>query len=399
MLSFCGIFKNEEAALPACLNSVRDIVDEMIVLDTGSSDRTPEIARELGAKVYDFEWGQNFSDARNYALQYVQGDWVLVLDADEVLTPEIKPELQQAIQSSERILINLIRQEVGAVQSPYSLISRLFRKHPDVYFTRPYHSIVDDSIQILLEREPQWQIGYLSEVAILHYGYQPGAIASLNKFARAQAAMEGFFKLHPDDPYVCCKLGALYMQTGKFDQGIELLERGLQSIQKSPAPDPNLLYELYYHLGNVQTRFRNWQSAADFYQAAIQQPLLPKLKLGAYNNLGSLLLGVGDLATAKQAYETVLQIDPSFAIGNYNLGTTLKALGDLSGAIACYQKAIYLNPDYAEAYQNLGVALWKLGDVTASIEAFKQAIALHETQNPAVAQELRQTLQEMGWQV
>ncbi|MEW5860877.1 MAG: glycosyltransferase family 2 protein, partial [Cyanobacteriota bacterium] len=195
------IVKNEEASLPQCLNSVKNVVDEMVVLDTGSTDKTVEIAREFGAKVYHFEWCNDFSAARNESLKYVQGDWVLVLDADEVLKPEIVPQMKQAMMSDRNLVINLIRQEVGASQSPYSLVSRLFRNHPDVRFSRPYHSLVDDSVAELLPREPQWQIVSLSDVAILHYGYQPGAIASLNKFARAQAAMEGFLASHANDPY------------------------------------------------------------------------------------------------------------------------------------------------------------------------------------------------------
>jgi glycosyltransferase involved in cell wall biosynthesis len=394
-LSFCMIVKNEEASLPQCLNSVKDVVDEMVVLDTGSTDKTVEIAREFGAKVYHFEWCNDFSAARNESLKYVQGDWVLVLDADEVLTPEIVPQMKQAMESDRHLVVNLIRQEVGASQSPYSLVSRLFRNHPDVRFSRPYHSLVDDRVAELLQREPQWQIVSLSDVAILHYGYQPGAIASLNKFARAKTAMEGYLASHPYDPYDCCKLGALYVETGEISKGIGILKRGL----KSAETDASVLYELHYHLGNAYTRVNDLAQAATHYQAAIQQPILPKLKLGAYNNLGNLLMASGDFTNAQKAYETTLQIDPSFAVGKYNLGMALKAIGRLPDAIATYRQAIQLNPDYAEAYQNLGVALLKMGNVIESLEAFGKAIALHEQHNPEEAARLRQGLQEMGFQV
>lgn len=103
ILSLCLIAKNEEKALPQCLNSVKDVVEEMVVLDTGSCDRTVEIARQFGAKVHHFTWCNDFSAARNEALKYVSGDWVLVLDADEILVPEIVPDLQQAT-NGDRIL-------------------------------------------------------------------------------------------------------------------------------------------------------------------------------------------------------------------------------------------------------------------------------------------------------
>jgi len=391
-LSLCMIVKNEEACLPQVLESVQPIVDEMVILDTGSSDRTIDIATDYGARVYHFQWCNDFSAARNHALRYVRGKWVLVLDADEVLTPEIIPEIQQAIKSDRNLVINLIRQEVGATQSPYSLVSRLFRHHPDIYFSRPYHSIVDDSVSQLLQREPDWQVISLSTVGILHYGYQPGAIAALDKYTRAKTAMEGFLADHPNDSYLCSKLGALYVQIGQVEEGITLLKRGFTDAQV----DASVLFELHYHLGNAYTKQNQLQLAADHYQDAIKQPILPQLKLGAYNNLGNLLFGVGDLTTAKRAYQTTVKIDPSFAVGYNHLGMTLKALGQWESAITAYEKAIQLNPDYADAYQNLGVVLFKLGRIPESLAAFESAIARHQVTNPQEAQRLRQELQGMG---
>lgn len=393
-LSLCMIVKNEELALPSCLSSVKGVVDEIVVLDTGSSDRTPEIAKEFGARVYDFEWCNDFSKARNQSLKYVQGNWVLVLDADEVLVPEITPTLKKAIKRDRYLVINLVRQEVGAAQSPYSLVSRLFRNHPDICFARPYHALVDDSVSRILSQEPQWRVGYLPEVAILHAGYQKSAIAQGDKFAKAQTAMEGFLASHPTDPYVCSKLGALYIQIGSIARGIELLERGLAA----KAANAQILYELHYHLGIAYTRWERLEKAITHYEAAIQLAIYPMLKLGAYNNLGNLRRASGDLAGAKTCYEMALQIDPNLAAAHYNLGLTLKALGCLKDAIAAYQQAIGLNPTYAEAYQNLGVVLLKVGNVRDSLAAFGQAIALHEQQNPTAAEQLRQGLQEMGFQ-
>lgn len=394
-LSLCMIVKNEETYLPQTLKSVKGIVDEMVVLDTGSTDGTVEIARKFGARVHPFEWCNDFSVARNEALNYVQGKWVLVLDADEVLTSEIVPEMKQAMKSDRHLVINLIRQEVGAAQSPYSLVSRLFRNHPDIRFSHPYHAMVDDSVQELLQREPHWQVVHLSQVAIVHYGYQPEAIAAQDKYTRAQTAMEGFLASHPNDAYTCNKLGALYIQIGKLSEGIELLERALTSTRVEPP----VLFELHYHLGYAYTRLNNLNSALKHYKAATEQPILTQLKIGAYNNLGNLLLSVGKLTTAKTVYETILKIDPSLATGHNNLGMTLKALGQMEKAIASYQKAIELNPDYADAYQNLGVVLLKIGKVPESLSAFKNAIAIHDRQNPTEAQRLRQGLQEMGFQV
>ncbi|MHC5725904.1 MAG: glycosyltransferase, partial [Nostoc sp.] len=329
-LSLCMIVKNEAATLPKCLNSVRKVVDEMVVLDTGSIDRTPNIAQQLGAKVHHFKWCNDFSAARNAALKYVTGDWILVLDADETLTSAIVPQLREVIARDEYLLINLVRQEVGAEQSPYSLVSRLFRNHPDIHFDRPYHALVDDSVSAILIKEPHWQVGYLPGVALLHTGYQKSAIAQNNKYAKAATAMSGFLATHPDDPYVCSKLGALYVETGKISQGMELLRRGITAAEENY----DILYELHYHLGIAYSRLQKSPQAISHYQAAIKLPIYPMLKLGAYNNLGNLLKAAGDFNGAKTAYATTLKIDPTFVVGHYNLAMIFKALGLFTDAIA-----------------------------------------------------------------
>lgn len=392
-LSLCMIVKNEEATLSKCLGSVKNVVDEMVVLDTGSTDSTPQIAQKFGAKVYHFEWCNDFSAARNEALKYVTGDWILVLDADETLTQKIVPQLKQAIRREEYLLINLLRHEVEAEQSPYSLVSRLFRNHPDIRFSRPYHALVDDSVSEILTQEPHLQVGYLEGVAISHTGYQKSAIAQQDKFTKAQAAMEGFLASHPNDPYVCSKLGALYVESGKLIEGIKLLAQGVANCEE----EYETLYELYYHLGIAYSRLQNYKNAIAHYDAAVKLPIYPILKLGAYNNLGNLLKATGDLNGAKTAYEATIKIDSSFVPGYYNLGMTLKEMSLFKDAILAYQKAIELSPKYADAYQNLGVLLLKLGYVKDSLVSFQKAIALHEEQqNPEEAKRLRQGLKEMG---
>ncbi|MGH8002312.1 MAG: glycosyltransferase [Brasilonema sp.] len=387
------IVKNEEATLPKCLGSVKNVADEIVVLDTGSTDSTPQIAQKFGAKVHHFEWCNDFSAARNEALKYVTGDWILVLDADETLTQKIVPQLKQVIRREEYLLINLLRHEVEAEQSPYSLVSRLFRNHPEICFSRPYHALVDDSVSAILTKEPHLQVGYLEGVAILHTGYQKSTIAQQDKLTKAQTAMEEFIMSHPNDPYVCSKLGALYVKTGKIVEGIKLLALGVASCEE----EYETLYELYYHLGIAYSRLQNYKNAIAHYDAAVKLPIYPILKLGAYNNLGNLLKATGDLNGAKTAYETTIKIDSNFVPGYYNLGMTLKAMNSFKDAILAYRKAIELNPTYAEAHQNLGVLLLKLGYVQDSLMTFRRAIALHEQQkNPEEAKRLRQGLEEMG---
>lgn len=391
-ISLCMIVKDEEATLAECLESVRDLVDEMVVLDTGSCDRTIEIAQTAGAKVSSCEWQSDFAAARNEALKHVESEWVLVLDADEVLVPEIIPVLKTATQDDHCLVVNLVRQELGAKQVPYSLVSRLFRKHPDLAFTRAYHESIDDSVLSVLEREPHWKVLELAEIAIRHSGYEAAAIAQRRKAERARSIMENYLATHSDDPYICNKLGALYLDMGETEKGRELLHRGLQTDSMEPA----VRYELHYHLACTYSQSGEFDQAEKHFQTAVEQPISPYLKLGAYNNWGNMRMEQNNPVAAVILFQKAVETDLGFALGFFNLATALKSAGKLEGAIACYQRAIELEPTYAEAHQGLGVAWLKGGRVFESLEAFRKAIALYQQQGSPEADRLQQVLRDMN---
>src|SRR4030066_756382 len=96
-ISACMIVKNEEKFLAQCLKSIKDAVDEIIIVDTGSTDNTVEIAQSFGAKVYHHPWRNSFSEARNHSLSYATCDWILQIDADEALEQSDIPLLHKLI--------------------------------------------------------------------------------------------------------------------------------------------------------------------------------------------------------------------------------------------------------------------------------------------------------------
>ena len=111
MISLCIITKNEEVFLEQCLNSVKDLVDEIIVVDTGSTDKTIEIARKFTYYIYDFKWCDDFSAARNESLKYATKDWILVLDADETISKQDHQKILQLTQQNNQAytLIQIIQ--------------------------------------------------------------------------------------------------------------------------------------------------------------------------------------------------------------------------------------------------------------------------------------------------
>lgn len=394
------IVKDEAQNLTRCLESVEEFVDEMIVLDTGSQDETIAIAEEFGAYVDSIEWTQDFAAARNQSLAKATSDWILVLDADEVMTADGQAILER-IQTAETIgktslasvlVINLLRHEINADQSPFSAVSRLFRNRVNLRFERPYHETIDDSVMAVMQAEPEWQVILWPQVAMEHTGYEADTITQRDKFTRAQTIMEAYLKDHPDDAYICNKLGALYGQSGDWEKGRSLLKQGLSLVQN----DPSTTYELHYHLGLAERTAGHLEAAVEQYEMALMQPVPDVLKVGTYINLGSLRKAQKDYLAAIEQFEKATRVAPDFAMAHFNLGTTHRACGYLDPAIAAYQRAIALDPNYAEAYQNLGVALFKLGKLPESRKAFQQAIALYHETNPAEALRLQQGIQDLG---
>ena len=144
------------------------------------------------------------------------------------------------------LVINLLRHELGAAMAPYSRVSRLFRRHPDLRWSRPY-SMIDDSIDALLRREPHWRVVDCPQPAILHDGYRPELLAGSDKTARLRKAMESELAAHPGDPYASAKLGGLLISEGKQAEAIPLLHSGLER-----ATRPNgERYELLFHLDGL----------------------------------------------------------------------------------------------------------------------------------------------------
>ncbi|MBK9247489.1 MAG: glycosyltransferase family 2 protein [Ignavibacteria bacterium] len=167
-LSVCTLVKNEEFYLPRMLASVKGIANEIIVLDTGSTDRTIEVAKECGARVESEPWVDDFSVMRNKLLSYATGDWVLMLDADEEITPENAVKIQKAMQRPDKAfacsIMNIFPYKL--ITSIVPLIStRLFRRERPYMYSERIHESINHSL---------WKLTLLpsqSDIEINHYGF------------------------------------------------------------------------------------------------------------------------------------------------------------------------------------------------------------------------------------
>ena len=240
-VSLTMIVRNEEENLPHCLESARDLFDEIVIVDTGSTDRTPEIAREFGARVFDFVWVDDFAAARNAALARAKGDFAFWLDADDVIDPPERAKL-------ERLLAGLrVDDPAGYVvrcacdpepdgtggQTVVDHI-RLFPVREDVRWTYRVHEQILPSLRCV-NVPVRW-----TDVTVRHTGYTDPALRE-RKLQRDAKILENELAERPDDPFVLFNLGSIAVERQDWPTALEHLRRSL----RGSAPTDSITRKLF----------------------------------------------------------------------------------------------------------------------------------------------------------
>lgn len=287
-LSLCMIVKNEEKHLARCLISVKDIVDEIIVVDTGSTDYTKNIAQVFGAMIYDHKWNEDFSEARNFALSKASGDWILVLDADEVLANSDCSRLRKLIDGHKQNPVaysfdtrnyttraNTIGWHANVGQYPVeeagigwisSVKVRLFSNRQNIRFEYPVHEMVDPCLKrmrIEIKR---------CTIPIHHYGKLYSEKSADKSEAYYQLGRKKLEKMG-DDLVAVRELAVQAGLMGKYDEAIELWERVLTLQPDLPEAFVNL-GTAFWHTGRYQEALRAARKGVE---------LAPKMKEAHYN--------------------------------------------------------------------------------------------------------------------
>ncbi|MCL5268325.1 MAG: glycosyltransferase [Bacteroidetes bacterium] len=257
-ISLCMIVKNEEGSLASCLQSTRGVVDEIVVVDTGSSDSTVEIAEGFGAKVIAHEWHYDFAEARNVSLDHASGDWILVLDADEELPDATRRRIPETAGTMEadgfEVTVRSELPEGDAANYDDSRIVRLFRNRKEYRYTMPIHEQVRPSIE-----RAGGKI-FSSDLIIAHHGYSSMVVQGKERRADRNLKMlrEAISK-SPAEPYFHYQLGATLMSIGKRSEAhVELTGvLGMDYGKLGPA----ILDKLYMKISQLALEKNDYASA------------------------------------------------------------------------------------------------------------------------------------------
>jgi glycosyltransferase involved in cell wall biosynthesis len=220
-LSFCMIAKNEERHLAKCLDSVRGLAGELIVVDTGSTDATPRIAAGYGAQVIPFDFTTvDFAAARNHALAHARGSWILTLDADEVLHPSGTAEIEKLVAGSQNAGYFLERFNYSSASAnPFTdHVVRLFPNRPNYRYRGRVHETIDASILA--------GGGTLIEARIrIDHTFSSDAEARRRKNHRYIEILKEEIAADPRDHSRLDFLAAEYHQLDMFDEATEIAEK------------------------------------------------------------------------------------------------------------------------------------------------------------------------------
>ncbi|OPX39478.1 MAG: hypothetical protein B1H11_02960 [Desulfobacteraceae bacterium 4484_190.1] len=341
-ISLCMIVKNEAGQIGRCLRNTKPIVDEIIVVDTGSTDRTKDIATIFGAKVFDFEWGNDFSEARNFAISRASGKWIFVMDADEIISPQDYGILRQVViddtSSSEaysfvtrnyNIRTDIIGlnyndgsyalEEAGVGWVPSEKV-RLFRNDPRIRFEYPVHEMVEPSLKrsgIRIKRCP---------VPVHHYG-------QLNEKRRAGKG-EAYYRI------------------------------GRRKLDETGDGDVMAIYELAVQAGMLE----KWDEAIELWQMLIA--INPKVPL-AYVNMATAFQKIGDYENAIRTVSKAMTLDPRMKEAPNDYGLYQLYAGNIKEAVRVLEDTVNRFPGYLSAQFKLAVAYCCDGRKDKAMEVFR----------------------------
>ena len=202
------IVRDEARVLGDCLRSIRDVVDEIVVVDTGSTDATPHIARNLGARLFHFPWRDDFSAARNHAIEQARSEWILYIDADETLRPCDVSGLRARLADSAHVAYRVLLHARPGF-TPYWEM-RLFRNAPEIRFRNVMHENIWPGIEAYRARHG----GHVGSCGLVidHRGYEGD---QSRKHWRNLPLLARALRDDPSRVFVLCHLGNVCAAIGK----------------------------------------------------------------------------------------------------------------------------------------------------------------------------------------
>lgn len=291
------IVKNEEKYLRGCLESVKNVADEIVIVDTGSTDNTINIANEFNAKVFHFEWVNDFAAARNFALEKSTGEWILYLDADERLLPESKEEVLKLSAQSNKQAYNCFINNIDNINNKSTIMSyvRFFPNNPNLRFEGSVHeqiisSLNKNNIKIID-----------SNVRIEHLGY---GLSESELKVKAGRNLELLLKEYEKkkSSYIAYQLGQTYGVLEDKGKAASYFNEALADRKLKPEYKSTI----YRYLSIKESESGNYTDAAKYIRKSIMED--PNQPFG-YLAAVKIFMAQKDFSRIQEYYEKALEVN------------------------------------------------------------------------------------------
>lgn len=398
-LSLCMIVKNEEKNIVPCIEGVKDIVDEIIIVDTGSNDATPGLSAGVGAKVYSFPWSDNFATARNESIKHATGDYILWLDADDRLKPDEADKLRQLKKmltpdGNSAYMLRLVNMR-GDIVLDESWQLRIFPNREGIIFQNRIHESVFSSLDRLGIEHIK------ADIRIIHTGYSGDDVCQ----SKAQRNITLMIEELKDDPrnfMIWYLLGGAYALIKDYAAALSSYMKVAQESGWDKTNIPVYANTLL-QIGKAYYSLKRYDAALKFYHQSLEH--LPNDAM-VWFAIGESLFIEGKYAEAYNAFERVrdenitvsVYITPTFKIRylkQYYIGRCHLELGDTELAVEALHKALEIYPEFIEAMKILSVIYLNQGKWNSAEEHLEKVI-LSERNDPAVLANLALAYSKRG---
>lgn len=401
-LSLCMIVKDEEAMIGRCLEAARDAVDEIVVVDTGSTDRTVEIAESHGARVQHHVWDGDFSAARNTSFDAATGDWIMYLDADEVLVAEDAQRLRALTGRTWREAFFLTEtNHTGDIEDGTAITHdamRVFRNRPEYRFEGRIHEQIAQNLPgYLPERQER------TTVRVEHFGYLGAVRDTKDKTNRNLALLERQAAEGDDTPFLHFNLGSEYAAAGDAPRALTHFEQAWAAVRAAGQVTSDgyapVLASRYVHALRNTGRLAEVATAGDealeIFPGYTDIVLEQALAAGAGGDLDreeALLRRCLEMGDGPSRYSATL------GCGTYRplvaLADVLRRRGALDEAEATLRGCLQEHPGFLAAVDPYAAALLRRGVPGAEVVETVHALVADST--PSVRFLLAVALSEAG---
>jgi Flp pilus assembly protein TadD len=373
VLSCCIIARDEEESIERAIGSVRDLADEVIVVDTGSTDGTTDLARRSGARVVRVRWRDDFSEARNRALAEAAGSWILVLDADEELAPFARGVFRELIGEHPRSAFSMRQITYTHSSSGYGLVTadtdahgdaencfisdqvRLFPNDDRLRYRGRVHESIEDSLS-----EAGIPVTATDHI-IHHYGRLAPSSRLPRKYAAYLASAGGGMRVRAKDARYVYELAALLFEAGEFAEAIAHAERGLGLEPEN--------WEFLNIKGMANLALRNLEEAERSLQLAIERNAsIPDL----YNNIGVVLMEQKQPRRALRFLEQGLELCGGSPRMLANAASAYLSLGIHDRALVHITESLRGDPFLPRSHAVHAELLHRMGDHRGAKEALER---------------------------